>query len=126
MQDPVAMNSVGGAHSSFTKVYPEKIPITEWVMQPQNHYSLNLLSKGIPWLTTATAEAIITRVPWKKWGAELTICDVGCADGGVMAMLKKSKLEIKIIFQDLSPTLSMVRKVPIESFDNLPCESFWC
>jgi hypothetical protein len=121
MQDPVAMNGIGGDYSAFTKTHPEGVPITEWIMQPQNHNSLDLLINGIPWLTKATAGAIIARVSWEKLGAEFTVCDMGCADGGVMALLKKSKPEIKVIFQDLNPILPMVRQVINKFFDFLPC-----
>lgn len=121
MQDLIAMNGIGGDYSGFTKAYPEGMPITEWIVQPQNQNSLSLLINGIPWLTKATAGAIIARVPWERFGAEPTICDMGCADGGVMALLKKSKPEIKVILQDLSSTLPMVRQVINKFFDFLPC-----
>ncbi|CAK7238123.1 hypothetical protein SEUCBS140593_010349 [Sporothrix eucalyptigena] len=110
MTDKSAMHSIDPRDGAFARAVGVPKGITEWIMLPENEAHLAQLVAGIPWLTSMVAHRIVHEFDWRRWGPTARICDMGCADGGIMSLIKAETPSLHIICQDLKATLPMTRQ----------------
>ncbi|EXJ66230.1 uncharacterized protein A1O5_10846 [Cladophialophora psammophila CBS 110553] len=109
MTDKELMHSSDPRQSAFSKAHGAPIGIFDYVFDPRNHDELMTLMAGLPWLSETSARESVQHFDWSRWGKEAQVCDMGCADGGIMAHLKIKEPSLHIICQDLAPILPRTR-----------------
>ena len=112
MTDKDLMHETDPRQGAFSKAYGRApLSIFDWMMDPANKEDLTTLMVGLPWLTQTSAYETVENFDWDRWGKSMRVCDMGCADGGIMGHLKVKEPSFHIICQDLASTLPRTRAV---------------
>lgn len=111
MTDKQMMHKTDPRQGAFGKAYGAPMSIFDWMMASENKDDLMTLMAGIPWLTQTSARETVENFNWGRWGKNMRVCDMGCADGGIMGHLKIKEPSFRIICQDLAPMLPRTRAV---------------
>ncbi|KIV90848.1 hypothetical protein PV10_05456 [Exophiala mesophila] len=111
MRDKEWMHSFDARKSAFSKAYGEPVGIIDYMFDPKHEDELATLMAGIPWLSEMSARETVEHFDWLRWGKTAKVCDMGCADGGIMAHLKIKEPSLHVICQDLEPALPRTRAV---------------
>jgi len=108
MKSPERMHEIDPGKGAFAQAFGVDIGVLPWLGTPQGAELGHKFSIGVPWLSSITAVATRTDLPWDSYGT--TVCDVGCGPGSVMLEVKKMHPHLKIICQDLEPMMPVIKE----------------
>ncbi|CAK7216700.1 hypothetical protein SCUCBS95973_002895 [Sporothrix curviconia] len=109
MTDKDVMHSIEPRHGAFARAVGQPLSIAEWIVQPKNATHLTQLTTGMPWLTRLVAGSIVG-IDCQQWGPTARVCDMGCADGGIMSLVKAKVPSLHIVCQDLAVAIPMAQQ----------------